>query len=1017
MKKLTLVYLLAVLLPTGAKAVDPSNSNYAIRGTSLISILGGQIYDTSFSLEAWICPVKATAPIMGHYLLDDEYDWDYMEDRSTAMGFKLEMVNNQLKFTIANDENNADGSTFTESVTGSTAIPLNHWTHVAAVYDKAGQAIRVFVNGKEDGTAAALRGCNTNGRTSMYLAFINRTPGYFDGFLDEVRLWDEVKTAPDFKQSMFRPLTGSETNLDLYCAMNEGTGTTTSYLSYGVSRTANVSTSNWAASGAFSGPRNALELTIAGQGVSFSNGANTPNLSLTTAITVEAWIKPVSFGSAGVSANVILEKAGSDSYGYQLRCGGNGELDFVVGGNGWSAFTAYATNVLELNQWQHIAGTYSHATGIILLYVNGKEVARTTGVSVNLLSDANGVIGGSSQFPDRWFTGLLDEVRIWNRAQSADDIRMNMMQTVPYNTTGLVANYRMDEVEGSIVYDPVSNYNGTLLNSPTLVASTAYNTWIGSGSAVSTAYNWSNGAVADDQNVGFCGGNALNPIFGTTDKYHFNKLYNANSSDLILSSDATGTTQISVENELYNPGEMVLRKTFERNRWYFFSLPHLATFDMITLEGTSTKATSGDFFNPNYSNDHYYLLYYDGEQRNNTGNASSETGLNWKALFEDIVSAPRLENEMQTGAAEGKGEALLDASGPLKAPNGAVTIAKGKGYILIVVNEITLDFHSPGNTTDPFKGSNLSAYVRVDGSPNANPIHPHWNLVGNLYQKGFNLDALDQNTFYYIYNNATQTYDVRERGDAYLLDPNGAFFMQAGASTLNFAAIGSAFKAPGQKVTNDAVRALIQLSGNKFADLTEIRFSANASTAYVINEDAAKFLSMNPEVPQLWSVSNTVDYAVQQRPPFPGQLPLGVRIPEGTMTLSLQNAATLSETHTVLLTDHQTGTVTNLSETSYTFTGKAGTTTNRFSIQLMEGSLTQLGSLDDQLRVKLNNGVLELPDLEGQAHLNIYDLSGKKIQTATGFSALQSLTLLQKGPFVLEIRNNDTVQRVKLVNN
>ena len=70
MKKLIRAYLLAILLPTGAKAVDTSNSNYAIRGTSLISILGGQIYDTSFSLATWICPVKATAPIMGHYLLD-----------------------------------------------------------------------------------------------------------------------------------------------------------------------------------------------------------------------------------------------------------------------------------------------------------------------------------------------------------------------------------------------------------------------------------------------------------------------------------------------------------------------------------------------------------------------------------------------------------------------------------------------------------------------------------------------------------------------------------------------------------------------------------------------------------------------------------------------------------------------------------------------------------------------------------------------------------------------------------
>lgn len=855
------VFFIGVLV-----AGNVTSANYAIRGTSEITVFGGQISDTSFSLEAWICPTKATAPILGHYALNDNFD-EAFGQLASVFGYKLEMIGNLLKFTIADDANDGDETFVTESVTGTTTIPLNRWTHVAAVYDKVAQTIKVFVNGKVDGTAPAILGCSTSGATNMYLAHITNDSGYFDGFMDEVRMWNQVKTASDFKQGMFKLLTGSEANLKLYFDMDEGTGTSCEYLSDGSTLSATVSSSNWAASGAFSGPRNALEFDGIDDYITMSPMPSYTN----SAITIEAWIKT---SSSLPEREICSWSNNSQNNVVEFRVS-EGKFQFGIDAGGWVSVMSSAN--VNTNEWTHVAAVKNGNT--VTLYINGKQDASGTVDRSPTVNQFH--IGALKQYGitrSYYFPGFVDEVRIWNVVRSQADIQSTMMKQIAYNETGLVACYRMDETDGTSVYDITSNAcHGTMTNMDAAtdrVASTAYNTWIGATSTTGTAHNWSNGAVANNQNVGFHGDNALNPLFGATDKYHFNNLYNAGNSYMILRSDATGTTQISVEKEVWNPGEVILRKTFAPDRWYFFSLPHLATYEMITTEGTFTKAKSGNYFNQNPVNDQYYLLYYDGDERNFSGNASASAGLNWVALYDSSSGAPQPANTNPTNSVSTTGDSLLN--GPQKASAGMVTIQAGKGYIMAVPSAITLDFHSPANTTNPFKKANLSASVRVDAFPNANPIHRHWNLVGNLYQKGFDLAALDQDTYYYIYNNATQTYDVKEATDAYQLDPNGAFFMQAGASTVNFAESGKVFKAPAHKEEDKPLRIILELSGNQYADKTEIRFAESASTAYVINEDAVKFLSFNPEVPQLWSNYTTIDYAVQQRPLTSEIISLGV---------------------------------------------------------------------------------------------------------------------------------------------
>jgi hypothetical protein len=76
-----------------------------------------------------------------------------------------------------------------------------------------------------------------------------------------------------------------------------------------------------------------------------------------------------------------------------------------------------------LNAWSHLASTYDGAT--LRLYLNGVLVSSQA--TAGTLSASSGVlrIGGNGVWPE-WFAGLIDEVRVYNRALSAGEIQTDM---------------------------------------------------------------------------------------------------------------------------------------------------------------------------------------------------------------------------------------------------------------------------------------------------------------------------------------------------------------------------------------------------------------------------------------------------------------------------------------------------------------------------------------------------------------------------------------------------------------
>jgi len=162
-----------------------------------------------------------------------------------------------------------------------------------------------------------------------------------------------------------------------------------------------------------------------------------------TTITLEAWVKPSSFGPNVWSNNIIDKESWTPQNGYMLRCGSNGKVNFNLGvSNSWNELTS-SVALLTVNTWTHVAATYDGS--YMRIYINGvctDSIAKT--ISFSNASSNNLVIGDNSQM-GRNFAGLIDEVRIWNVARTKVEIQAGMNTEFCGGAAGLRAYYKFNQ--------------------------------------------------------------------------------------------------------------------------------------------------------------------------------------------------------------------------------------------------------------------------------------------------------------------------------------------------------------------------------------------------------------------------------------------------------------------------------------------------------------------------------------------------------------------------------------------
>jgi hypothetical protein len=162
-----------------------------------------------------------------------------------------------------------------------------------------------------------------------------------------------------------------------------------------------------------------------------------PSLDLTNAATVEAWVYPTKALSGWVSA-VLKERSGGLSYSLYANSDTNRPSNVINIGS--ADQTLYAGPALAVNKWTHLAATYDGLSE--KLYVNGALVGSRPQTGTINVSSAPLRLGGNSIWGE-FFTGYIDEVRVYNRALSQAEIAgdatravVNLMLSPSSNRSG-----------------------------------------------------------------------------------------------------------------------------------------------------------------------------------------------------------------------------------------------------------------------------------------------------------------------------------------------------------------------------------------------------------------------------------------------------------------------------------------------------------------------------------------------------------------------------------------------------
>jgi hypothetical protein len=143
-----------------------------------------------------------------------------------------------------------------------------------------------------------------------------------------------------------------------------------------------------------------------------------PAFNITQQITVSAWIKINALDKKWKS---IVTKGNSAWRLHRHR--GNNALQFacsglVVQGNKWGSING--TVDVNDGRWHHAAGTYNGSQ--ICLYVDGKLDVSSTASGTIKINDHPIYIGENSERPDRFWNGLIDDVRLYSYALTADEV-------------------------------------------------------------------------------------------------------------------------------------------------------------------------------------------------------------------------------------------------------------------------------------------------------------------------------------------------------------------------------------------------------------------------------------------------------------------------------------------------------------------------------------------------------------------------------------------------------------------
>ena len=334
--------------------------------------------------------------------------------------------------------------------------------------------------------------------------------------------------------------------------------------------------------------------------------------------------------------------------------------------------------------------------------------------------------------------------------------------------------------------------------------------------------------------------------------------------------------------------------------------------------------------------------------------------------------------------------------------------AKGRGYLVAYENEGYKKFQGTlnnGDVTYPLSCSTDGEFVIEK--------YTGFNLLGNPYPsyidweaEGWTRDMLELQTVW-IYDDDVNNYitytlgGVATNGGSQYIAPSQGFFVKA--------------KTPGNFVMTNDIRTRSKSAFRKDNDENIFKVRVNGASgqdeiAVVIgdNDDVFKMFSLNESAPSLYINKGVGNYTVVY---IDDEKSLPLNFEAGSMsryTIFLSEIG--NEFDNIILEDKLTGAKVNLQTESYTFIHSEDNDSDRFVLSFVNGQQTT----DNSHFAYINNGEIIIDDINGNAQINIYDVTGRCVFSRADVHSVQT-NGYSAGVYIIQKIDDKGIKTQKIV--
>ncbi len=374
-------------------------------------------------------------------------------------GFRLEMMTNGLMYYRISDTVGGN-----ETTLGTKVINDGKWHHVAWVFDRDG-----LVTGYIDGIAVGSNNISSyqtsiSGTSNFYVGR-NNGGNYFNGFIDELKVYRYARSAQEIKADMSSRGSVKGTSVGI------GGSSPTSSLSNGLVGYWKMDETSWngtagevidssgngnngtAVSGAEASP--SAKFGRSGYFAGIDEYVNIGNINATNVLSVSAWFYTSSTINAASTGRELL--GWSSWTGIILgsttsNC--TNEIITVFSNTGRSCWVSTTETISP--GWHHVVVVWNSKNVQYDIYLDGNLKTPLTVGNTPEVTDGTNVIIGVLPSSNQYYNGNIDEVRIYNRALSPTEIQ-ELYNFAP----GPIAYYDFEEGQGTSLSDKSGNGNNS----------------------------------------------------------------------------------------------------------------------------------------------------------------------------------------------------------------------------------------------------------------------------------------------------------------------------------------------------------------------------------------------------------------------------------------------------------------------------------------------------------------------------------------------------------------------------